>query len=1166
MQLIDGQPVFSATDLVGFLACEHLTALELAGAARLVTRPIRPDPELDVIQQRGLEHERRFLADLEAAGRRATRIEPDETIDDRAERLRRAAAQTEEAIRRGDDVIYQATFFDGRWLGLADFLLRVETPSELGPWSYEVADTKLARHTKASALLQICSYIEQLTRIQGLQPEWMHVALGGSARALERHRVTDYMAYYRQARRLFEEKVAATEPAYPPTATYPEPVEHCDVCRWSELCTARRRADDHLSLVAGITSRQRGALKAREVPTRRGLAGLELPLAPPLEGVGPESLERVHRQARLQVEGEDAGRILHELIEPSRLADGTLEPNRGLLSLPEPRPGDLFFDIEGDPYAFDDGIEYLFGVLEPNVPDAEGNATFHAFWAREADGRVTLEAEKRVFEQLVDFFMDRFERDPAIHIYHYAPYEPTALGRLMGRHGTRETEVDQLLRGNVLVDLYRAVRQGIRASVESYSIKKLEPLYGFAREIAMKDAGSSIAAFEAWLQVGGESGHDDEALHEIERYNHDDVVSTLQLRDWLEARRPELAAQIGEAVPRPEPATGEPTEELGEALAHVQAIADRLTDGVPADEAERTRGEHARWLLAQLLSWHRREEKSFWWNYFRLMNDLSDEDRIDDREPMGGLTYVGVVGHVKRSEIHRYRFPPQEHAIQVDRQVHDPATGRSPGSVVAIDEAAGTIDLSRGVASAAPHPTSLVPYDFVTTTPLRASLLRIGEWVADHGIEADGPYHSARDLLRRLPPRAGQRPGDPIAADGEEVSAAAVRLAPLLDESCLPIQGPPGAGKTYTGARMILALVAAGRKVGVTANSHKVIGKVLEEVLEAAKEDGVTVRVGQRTEQGGEWTCPAAVPYKTNEQALAALRSGDVDVVGGTAWTWSREEFAGSLDVLVVDEAGQIALANAIAVSPAARSLVLLGDPQQLDQPLKGSHPPGAERSALAHLLDGAATMAPEHGLFLDHTWRLHPDVCAFTSEAFYEDRLDPQPANERQELDGVAPLTGTGTRYIPVEHAGNQTDSPEEAERIAELVTALVEGDASWTDRAGERRPLTLDDILIVAAYNAQVGAIKRRLPGARVGTVDKFQGQQAPVSIYSMASSTPADAPRGMEFLYSLNRLNVATSRARCLTVLVASPELIRVRCRTPRQMQLANALCRLLEMAGD
>ena len=1166
MQVLDGRAVFSATDLVGFLACEHLTALELAGAARLVRRPIRPDPELDVIQQRGIEHERRFLGDLEAAGRRATRIEPDETIEDRAARLGRAAAQTAEAIRRGDDVIYQATFFDGRWLGLADFLLRVETPSALGPWSYEVADTKLARHTKASALLQICSYIDQLTRIQGLQPEWMHVALGGSARTVERFRVADYMAYYRQARRLFEEQVAATEPAYPPERTYPDPVEHCDVCRWSELCTARRRADDDLSLVAGITSRQRVALKARHVPTRRGLAGLVLPLVPPLEEVRPESLERVHRQARLQVEGDDTGRMLHELIEPTRLKDGTLEPNRGLLSLPEPRPGDLFFDIEGDPYAFDDGIEYLFGVLEPGLLDAEGNATFHAFWSRDAEGRVTRDAEKLAFEQLTDLFVERLARDPAIHVYHYAPYEPTALAKLMGRHATRETEVDSLLRGNVLVDLFRAMRQGVRASVESYSIKKLEPLYGFTREIGLRDAGSSIAAFEAWLQLEGESARDDESLRTIERYNHDDVVSTLLLRDWLEARRPELAAQIGEPLPRPAPTPGEAPEELGEALAHVQEIADRLADGVPADEAERSPAQHGRWLLAQLLSWHRREEKSFWWRYFTLMDDLTDEDRIVEREPMGGLRYVGVVGQVKRSEVHRYRFPPQEHAIQPGRDVRDPATGGSPGSVVAIDEAAGTIDLSRGLASEAPHPASLVPFDLVSGDPQRASLLRIGEWVAAHGIEADGPYRVARDLLLRLPPRTGQDAGEALARAHEDVSSAAVRLALALDESCLPIQGPPGSGKTYTGAQMILALVAAGMKVGVVANSHKVIGNLLDTVAAQAATSRAEVRIGQRTEVNGEWTCRAAVPFPSNGQALAALRAGAVDVVGGTAWTWSRDEFAGAVDVLVIDEAGQMALANAIAVSPAARSLILLGDPQQLDQPLKGSHPPGAERSALAHLLDGAATMPPGHGLFLDHTWRLHPDLCRYTSEVFYEGRLDPQAGNERLQLAGVSPLTGTGTRYVPVEHSGNQNDSPEEADQIAELVGALVAGDASWTTRDGERRPVTLDDVLVVAAYNAQVGEIRRRLPGARVGTVDKFQGQEAPVSIYSMASSTPADAPRGMEFLYSLNRLNVATSRARCLTVLVASPELVRVRCRTPRQMRLANALCRLLEMASE
>ena len=286
---------------------------------------------------------------------------------------------------------------------------------------------------------------------------------------------------------------------YPPSGTYPEPVEHCEVCRWSQVCARRRRSDDDLSLVAGASTRLRRALKGRGVPTRRGLAALDLPLAEPLEEVGAGVLQTGRDQARIQVRGQDEGRTIYELLAPSRLPDGTLEPNRGLTSLPPPRPGDLFFDIEGDPFALDDGVDYLFGILEPGLSGPDGGPTFHAFWAVDEQGQVTHESEKRAFEQAIDLMMDRLARDPEIHIYHYAAYEPTAAGRLMGRHATRELEVDRLLRGKVFVDLFRAVRQGLRASVESYSIKKLEPLYGLAREEGLRDAGSSIVAFETWL-------------------------------------------------------------------------------------------------------------------------------------------------------------------------------------------------------------------------------------------------------------------------------------------------------------------------------------------------------------------------------------------------------------------------------------------------------------------------------------------------------------------------------------------------------------------------------------------------------------------------------------------------------------------------------------------
>jgi len=271
------------------------------------------------------------------------------------------------------------------------------------------------------------------------------------------------------------------------------------------------------------------------------------------------------------------------------------------------------------------------------------------------------------------------------------------------------------------------------------------------------------------------------------------------------------------------------------------------------------------------------------------------------------------------------------------------------------------------------------------------------------------------------------------------------------------------------------------------------------------------------------------------------------------------------VDVLFVDEAGQMSLANVSAASPSATSIVLLGDPQQLDQPQKGVHPPGTDASALGHLLNGHATIAADQGIFLAETRRLHPDVCAFTSELFYEGRLVARPENAHQRLNATDLLGGTGLRFAPVLHSGNQNESPEEVDKVAVAIEGLLKSGATWTDKKGEKHPIALEDILVVAPYNAQVAALIERLPaGARVGTVDKFQGQEAPIVFYSMATSTPDDAPRGMEFLYSLNRLNVAVSRARCVAVIVASPALFQVQCKTPRQIELANAFCRYLEMA--
>jgi predicted RecB family nuclease len=1166
MQIIDGRPVYAATDLVGYLACEHLTQLERAAMAGLTPRPDRIDPELDVIRRRGAEHEKRYLGELQADGKRTVEIALDGSIADRGDQLRAAAAATEAAMADGPDVIYQATFFDGTWRGHADFLLRVdsaELPSKWGPYHYEVADTKLARHVKASAVLQLCSYVDQLERVQGVRPEWMYVALGGSAHLTERLRVDDFMAYYRASRDRF--LAAMTEDAvFPPVGTYPQPVDHCDVCRWAIECAGRRRADDHLSLVAGITSRQRGALEERSVTTLAELGRLGLPLEPRLEGVGEGALLKVREQARIQLEGRLEEHVKYELLLPA--AGETVAAERGLATLPLPSGGDLFFDIEGDPYAFEDGLDYLFGILEMD-------GTFHPFWSREADGTFTLDAERTAFERLLDFIMDRYARDPSLHVYHYAAYEPTALKRLMGRYATREDDVDRLLRGGVLVDLLRAVKQSLRASVESYSIKKIEPLYGFEREVDLRDAGSSIVAFEEWLELADSDRPAATHLDRIERYNRDDVISNQQLRDWLESLRDELERETGQPVPRPAPRHDQLPADLAEAQSQVYELATALAD-VPTDPLERSAEQQASWLLGQLLGWHRREDKSMWWEFFHWMLEMPPEELVDDAEPIGRPQPLGPVGDVVEGrQVWRYQFPEQDFGVSRGT-VYDPGQARarpddSPfswaiGDVEAVDPAGGTIDIKRRLDD--PHPVGIVPLDWFRTTAQQAALLEIGQWVRDHGIEGTGPYRAARELLLRRPPRVGQGNGENLRRPAESDLDAARRIGLALDDTVLAIQGPPGSGKTWTGARMILALLAAGRRVGITANSHKVISNLLAGVLKAADEEpAADVRPVQKAEKDNVLVDDRVIRGKDNGAVRGMLDTSTANLAAGTSWLWASGKMAGAVDVLFVDEAGQVSLANVVAMSRATNSIVLLGDPQQLDQPLKGSHPPGADRSALAHVLGDDATIRPDRGLFLEKTWRLHPELTRFTSEVFYEGRLGSQPDLVRQRINVGSITAGVGPRFMPQATAGYDSESPPEADAVAELARALVHGGSTWTDDKGRVRPITWDDVLIVAPYNAQVGAIKRLLPSARVGTVDKFQGQQAPVSIYSMTTSSPDLAPRGMEFLYSRNRLNVATSRARCVAVVVASPELLRVRARTPRQMRLANALARFVEMAS-
>jgi uncharacterized protein len=650
----------------------------------------------------------------------------------------------------------------------------------------------------------------------------------------------------------------------------------------------------------------------------------------------------------------------------------------------------------------------------------------------------------------------------------------------------------------------------------------------------------------------------------IEAYNKDDCISTEKLRDWLEARRPDATVKFNVELPRPPLGEQEINEELTEKQRLVRDLEERLTGSITTIEAEQTPDEKSTWMVRHLLDWHRREDKSTWWRYYDLIGK-SDEELIDEPEAIAGLECFDKVdpGGRSRSFVWRYRYPPQEmHDVKLG-YADDPQLGqhKSTGEIVALDEESGTVDIRRAKTWDGPHPRSIVQVIVIEAKEQKRALMRFAEWVVTNGIAAGSPeWQAARDLIRRQHPRViGLEPGSPLVAATDIGSEAARRLAVALNGTTLAVQGPPGSGKTYTGARMILDLVRAGRRVGITSNSHKVISNMVEAVLEAGD-----VRIIQKGKPDEVFDHHSVKQAPDNVDVRDALLSGEYMVAAGTPWLWSAEDLIGSVDTLFVDEAGQVSLANVVAVSPAARNIVLLGDPQQLEQPTQGVHPEGAGRSALGHLLGLDEVVPADRGVFLERTWRMHDDITAYTSELFYEGKLLPVEGLSRQTVLGSGDFAGSGLRWVPIKHDGNTNQSAEEARAVARIWNQLV--GQEWVDADGARWPIEPEDIVIVSPFNAHRLLIKGLLgEDARIGTVDKFQGQEAPISIYTMATSRPEDAPRGMNFLCNLHRLNVATSRARALAIVVASDKLLDVVPKTPDQLRMANGLAAFVDYAA-
>lgn len=1123
----DGGHRFSATDLVNYLGCRHATYLDMRSLEEDLEKA-EADETLRLLQRKGLEHEKAYLEQLRTEGRDIVEIDRDGSLQDRA-------AATRTAMESGADVIFQAVLHREPWRGDADFLVRCPRPSALGDYSYEVLDTKLAKTAAPKHLIQLCVYTDLLEGLQELRPENMYLLQGDGKKAC--FRVDDFYYYYALARRRFEAWIAK-----PPSDTNPDPCAHCEHCHWRDLCARRWEEDDHLTLVANIRRTQIAALRNAGINTLTDLAQLDPKRQ--IADTSQEGLARLRAQAALQYEKAKTGKDAWELLD--------IDEEKGLSRLPAPDRGDLFFDMEGDPMN-PGGLEYLFGV----VTVTDGRPVFKAFWAHDHV------EEKKAFEDFMVFLDVHMRRYPSAYFYHYNHYETTALKRLAGRYGTCEEQLDNLLRRNRFVDLYLVVRESIRTSEPRYSLKNLETFY-MQRSGEVATAAESVVVYNRWQETG-----EDDLLRQIAEYNEEDCVSTWKLRDWLVSLRPAHASWFG--------GHGSGGHDSGEHESggdDSAGEADAATPATPGRKDWEIEYEHYQHRLgvfeddppeegrrvADLLEFHNREAKPEWWAAFERRDKTTDE-LIEDVECLGGLEKPEEPPRQdKKSKIYTFRFPPQDFKLKTGDQIANAQTMDRAGTIQEINESKRIVEVRQGP-SVQPLPagSSIGPGGPVDAKVIRAGIYRH----ADRFIRDASTPRAATDLLRRAVPRIkGRTPGAPVVEPGREGIDGYMDAVAHLDNSFLFIQGPPGAGKTYTSAHLIVSLLAQGRKIGVTSNAHKAIHNLLDMVVSVAEEKGITFRGCKKCTSGNPET-----EFKGRFIANVT-KTKDIDrsasLFAGTAWLFSDPHLVDCLDYLFIDEAGQVSTANVVGMSSSTKNIVLVGDQMQLGQPMKGTHPGEAGMSVLEYLLQGRDTIPPDRGIFLGTTWRLKPSICRFVSGAFYDGRLENHAETTgRRLLLEKTELPEEGIVMIAADHAGCSQKSEAEGKVVRACYEELL--GQSFADGRGGTRSLTAADILVVSPYNVQVNHLRSALPdGARVGTVDKFQGQEAPVVLVSMVTSTAEDLPRHMEFLYSRNRLNVAVSRAQCLAIVVLNPRLLEAPCRTVEQMRLVNVFCRLEQYA--
>ena len=1072
-----------------------------------------PDAMLELLKQKGMEHEASVIKSHSQGS----------FMEIEGENQREKRDKTINAMKKGIDVIYQAALGSEIFFGYADILQKKEGKSGFGNHYYVPYDIKLASIPRPTAVLQLLAYCDLLEKLQNRLPDEIGIITKDGS--LHTYLVASLFHYYFFFKKDFLEFHKLFSPEIQPL---PEKIkEHRN---WSIYAKKVLHERDDVALTAKIRTGQIEILKKKGLETLTQLAQYK---GKKIKGIPDNILETLIKQAQLQIASKGKRPPCYEVLDHLG--------RMGLAMMPDSTENDLFFDMEGYPIIGKNGLEYLYGF-------ADGKRNYRTIWA------YYPQDESKAFKGFMEFVYKRWAKNREMKIYHYGHYEPSTLKRLMGQYGLCEEMVDDLLRAEVFVDLYQVLKQALVVGTYNYGLKSIESLYYPERKTEVSSGSESAVEFSQWLSVGGDPTKSS-FLKRIEDYNKDDCLSTLDLEKFLRKIKDDKGIKYVPFTLDDGPKKEKDPNSL-KAICSKQAnlMLESLNPEqrrVPFKDADIS--SYVCEQLAHCLDFVSREEKPDWWEYFSKQ-DLSYEDLYEDPDTLVDVCITSSSGQEIKGVFD----------VEQDSKFHKESKVRIMENQAAYENLiVKNIDYTRGEITLSVKKCKTIPGKKFTLVPgkvffnkgmvLKSLLLHAQSY--NKKSRYFGLKKCVYDMLTKSPPDInGRRPGEPL-IKGNDIISELTNLTLNMNETTLCVQGPPGSGKTYIASRVINDLIKQGKRVAISSNSHKAMNYLAGKVSELNRNCSIVkLSSGTKFKEDREQFEGGHIEVKPTSSKQFDL--GCYDLIVGTVYYLSK--LKDEVDYLFIDEATQVALPNLLAMASCTNNIVLFGDQMQLEQPIKGSHPGESGTSALIYLTNGLQTVAPDFGVFLDKTYRMHPTICSFISNQFYEERLHSISDTSKQKILWNN-YKQSGLLFMPIEHTGNTHASEEEAECIIGLWNKALKSE--WIDRQGNQRRITPDDVLIVAPYNHQVAILKDKLPEASIGTVDLFQGQEAAMVIVSMCSSSLEDAPRGAGFLLNANRVNVAISRAKALSIVIGSPELAKGQSSSIESMKLISTYCHLV-----